>query len=343
MNALVKKVLLLFVLLVAGLYYGPIFYDERDVTPLEPDTARDVVLEMEDTNQIHPLPVSGFEHYVGQNIQTYTARHGDPTVIYSEGQGANAWWVYSTQTDKFIQIEVKDSIIQSLFVLGNGIQTGAIQIGMNRNNVYDETMLSRNFDFDWEDEVVSLALTRTEWESFPLVQFDNNSFAMLYFHPEENDIYAIRYLSPESLLEMNYYSVTGVEMDHGVPVHKHTGRLLEHYVNALRSEHDLGLLTPSEKLKEYGNAILISEGTNELTFNGLSPDIITAAQNEGKIIAYNASANSVDAPMRFGLMQLNADNRHLFLEPLFTGFSIISSNDDLIMVFESEGTDSIDY
>ena len=238
---------------------------------------------------------------------------------------------------------MKNAIIQSLFVLGSDIQTGAIQIGMNRNNVYDETLLSRHFEFDLLGETVSLALTREEWENFPLVQFDNNSFAMLYFHPEENDIYAIRYLSSEALVEMNNYNVTGIQTVPAPSVHKHTGRLLEHYVNAIRAENDLGLLAPSEKLTAYGNDILQSEGTNELTFNGLSPDIIEAAENAGKSIAYNVSADSVDAPMRFGLMLLNTSNRELFLNPLFTGFSIISSNDDLLLVFESEGTDSNDY
>uniref|UniRef100_UPI0035A17503 hypothetical protein n=1 Tax=Jeotgalibaca porci TaxID=1868793 RepID=UPI0035A17503 len=65
--------------------------------------------------------------------------------------------------------------------------------------------------------------------------------------------------------------------------------------------------------------------------------------NEGKIIAYNASANSVDAPMRFGLMQLLAEKRQLFLNAQLTDFSIVSANDNLLMVFESEGADAIDY
>ena len=343
MKALVKKIVLLFMLLLVGFYYGPIFYDEREVPTHETETVNNVVMENEEVTVIHPLPVSGFEHYVGQNIQTYAARHGDPTIIYSEGPGESNLWVYYSETHNFIQIEVRNSIIQSLFVLGSDIQTGAIQIGMNRNNVYDETLLSRRFEFDWLGETVSLALTREEWEHFPLVQFDNNSFAMLYFHPEKNDIYAIRYLSPETLVDMNYYSVTGIEAVAGTSVHKNTGRLLEHYINAIRTENDLDLLASSEKLNEYGNEILQSVGTNELTFNGLSAEIITAAEKEEKLIAYNVSANSVDAPMRFGLMLLNASNRALFLDPFFTGFSIISSNDDLLLVFESEGTDSSDY
>ncbi len=42
------KVLLLFVLMVAGFYYGPIFYNERGVPTRETATERNVVLENEE-------------------------------------------------------------------------------------------------------------------------------------------------------------------------------------------------------------------------------------------------------------------------------------------------------
>lgn len=342
MKALLMKVLLLFVLMVAGFYYGPIFYNERGVPARETATERNVVLENEEPNKIYPLPVSGFEHYIGQEIQTYTARHGDPTVIYSEENGNAASWVYS-ELHRFIQLEVKDSIIHSLFILGSDIQTGAIQIGMNRDNIYDETQLSRHFQFDWEGEPVSLTLTREEWEQFPLVEFDNNSFAMLYFHPEKHEIYAIRYLSQEALIAMNYYTVKGVEMNPGMPIHKNTAQLMEHYVNALRTENNVAPLTPSENLKEYGNQVLLAQRTNEWTFNGLPSEVTEAAEKAGKTLAYNVNAGSVDAPMRFGLMQLLAEKRQLFLNAQLTDFSIVSANDNLLMVFESEGADAIDY
>lgn len=336
---MLKKVFLLFIILIAGLYYGPIFYEQREISTR--DTAEDAIsLDSGEDDGIHPLPVSGFEFYVGQPIETYEARHGSPTAVYQGEDTNTSWRVYHDDFDKFLQIEVKDGIIESLFVLGSGVQTGTIQIGMNRANVYDETQLSRQFDLNWQDQQVSLKLKKNEWEHFPLIQYDNDSFAMLYFHPETEEIYAIRYLSSEALLNLNYYTVKGVDVNPAPKSNTHTGKLLENYINATRKEQALNLLGSEERLNEYGRSVLESLGNKALTFTGLSDETIEAAENEGITIAYNGGTKSLDEPMRFGLMQLEENNRRLFLEPDFTTFSVVSSRDDLLFIFEAERGDS---
>lgn len=340
---MLKKIFLIFALLLTGLYYVPILYNERETVSEPTTTNPDYMISMNADETVHPLPVSGFEYYVGQPVQAYVDRHGDPDKIYSEGVDGKSWWTYHSDLSKFIQLEIQDEVIQSLFVLGSDIQTGAIQIGMNRQNIYDETALDNHFAFKAYGEQYTLSLKRKEWEHFPLVQFDNNSFAMLYFHPETDEIYGIRYLSPEILVGLNYYEIEGTDPTVQRVTANASNHLMEHYINAIRVEVETASLVKSEALSSYGQELLKSERLNSLTFKGLSEETKLRVENDGKTVEFFISDEIIDPSMRFGLLFLDESNRQLLLNSQFTTFSITKINDDLVLVFESGKVGSDDY
>lgn len=338
-----KKFFLLFALLIMGLYYVPILYSEREIVSEPITTNPNYATSMNADDTVYPLPVSGFEHYVGQPVQAYVDRHGDPDKVYSDEAEGKSWWTYHLDLSEFIQLEIQDEVIQSLFVLGSDIQTGAIQIGMNRQNVYDETALGNHFDFKAHGQQYSLTLKREEWEYFPLVQFDNNSFAVLYFHPETHEIYGIRYLSPETLLGLNYYEIAGNDSTSKRVIANESNHLMEHYINAVRNEFETASLVKSEALSIYGQELLKEEGLNSLTFKGLSEETKLRVENEGKTVEFLIGDEIIDPAMRFGLLFLDETNRRLLLNSRFTAFSITKINDDLVLVFESGKVGSDDY
>lgn len=326
-----KKVLVLFIPLMIGSYYGPILYNEGEMPSEKVEDIGSVAMVTKTEGEVHPLPASGFEHYVGQPVQVYVDRHGDPGHVYSEGSNGKTWWSYDGDLNKSLQLEVQDGVIHSLFVLGSNVQTGAIQIGMNRDNVYDETRLSRRFAFESSGAQYTLTLKRDELENFPLVQFDNDSFAMLFFHPETKEIYGIRYLSPQALLDLNYYHIEGRE---AVPLRDDVAPaslLLEHYVSVMRHENDLQPLAISEELKQYGTELVKTEGIQAVAFGNLSKEA-----SDGKRVAYSLGDGINDPPLRFGLMFLEDSYRHLMLEPDYAAFATAMINGGVMLVFETK-------
>lgn len=341
---MLKKVFFILILSLIGLYYVPIMYNEHEGSSEKVSTVNNVMLTREDEEVIYPLPVSGFEYYVDQPLQSYLERYGNPDEILKEETNGKSWYMYYTEDlNRFIQLEVEENIIKSLFVLGSDIQTGAIQIGMTRQNIYDETKLARTFDFESEGEVYSLTLDRKEWEYFPLVQFDNSSFAMLYFHPETHKIYGIRYLSFETLVALDYYTIEASKSLFSDSAYIQTSHLLATYMNAMRSEYELPLMQHSVDLKEFGGQVLESEGISALTFGNYSEPVQEQLEKERRQIIYNVGENWYDPPLRFGLLFLEEKNRQMFLNPDYMNFSISVMHDDLLVVFEAERVESDDY
>jgi len=48
-----------------------------------------------DENAGYPLPVTGYESYIGQPISAYTAKHGEPVRI-GKAYGDSEWWTFGT-------------------------------------------------------------------------------------------------------------------------------------------------------------------------------------------------------------------------------------------------------
>jgi len=266
------KVVSLFILFVFIAYALPLYVDDGERTIPPASILRNEQSSI-DENKGYPLPVTGYESYIGQPIAAYTARHGEPVRI-GKAYGGSEWWVYGTTAADYIQIGVKDDTIRSLYILGNKIEAGMFTIGMTQENVLDEGYLAKEFQLTADDAQYELALSKKQKELTPLIQFENDSFVVLLFDGVTKTVYGMYFLSIEALLDLEYYSVVSDEAyesarddwERSVAADEENVRQIKSILNVLRERRGLTMFQESEALSAAaGELIPFEAGINDFT------------------------------------------------------------------------------
>lgn len=248
------KVVSLFILFIFIAYALPLYVDDGERTLPSSSVVNNEQTSI-DENKGYPLPVTGYESYIGQSIGAYTAKHGEPIRV-GEAYGGSEWWVFGTNAADYIQIGVKDDIIRSLYILGNKIETGMYTIGMTQENVLDEGYLARDFQVTVGDTPYELALSKKQKERTPLIQFENDSFVILLFDEVTKTVYGMYFLSNEALLDLEYYSVVSEESyeterddwERSVAADEENVQQIKSILGILRERRGLTMLQESEEL-----------------------------------------------------------------------------------------------
>jgi hypothetical protein len=259
------KVASLFVLFIFIAYAHPLFGDKAERAVPPPEAVRHEQTDF-DENAGYPLPVTGYESYIGQPISAYTAKHGEPVRI-GKAYGDSEWWTFGTTSADYIQIGVKDDRIQSLYILGNKIEAGMYTIGMTQENVLEEGYLARNFELAAGDTTYALALSKEQKERTPLIQFENNSFVILLFDAGTKTVYGMYFLSNEALLDLGYYPVVSEtayengqdDWERDAAADEENIQQMKSIVSILRERRGLPLLQESEALKTAAGELIPSE------------------------------------------------------------------------------------
>lgn len=266
------KVVSLFILFTFIAYALPLYVDNGERTTPPANIERNEQASI-DENEGYPLPVTGYESYIGQPVAAYTARHGEPIRV-GKAYGDSEWWVFGTNAADYIQIGVKDDIIRSLYILGNKIETGMYTIGMTQENVLDEGYLARDFQLTVGDTPYELALSKKQQKLTPLIQFENDSFVILLFDDMTETVYGMYFLSNEALLDLEYYSVVSDETyevglddwERSVAADEENVLQIKSMLGVLRERRGLAMLQESEELLSAAVELMPSgAGVNDFT------------------------------------------------------------------------------
>lgn len=200
------KIVALFCIFIIAAYSLPIVLNP--VEQLHPQTNfPNLERSPSDSDKGYPLPVIGYEFYIGQPIEFYIEKHGEP-VRKGAAYGGGEWWTFGSTAQDYIQVGIKDGIIQSLFILGDRIDAGMFTIGMNRDNILDEGYLAKKFHLSVRNQDYELELSEEQQWVTPLIQFENDSFLVLLFDIQTQSVYGLQFLSNEALMNLEYYPVT---------------------------------------------------------------------------------------------------------------------------------------
>lgn len=203
------KIALSFCILIVVAYSLPVVLNPAEKVHQQPGFPNPEA-GSDDTGKGYPLPVTGYEFYIGQPIEAYTAKHGEP-LRKGTAYGGSEWWTFGDTAQDYIQVGVKDGLIRSLFILGDRIDTGMFTIGMNRDNILDEGYLAKDFHLSVGKQDYELEATEQQQMLTPLLQFENDSFLMLLFDVQTQTVYGMYFLSNEALMDMEYYPVSSDE------------------------------------------------------------------------------------------------------------------------------------
>lgn len=342
-----KIVFVLSIFFLFVLYYFPIVYDEVLKNPLQETKQLSTEITQKEEDDVHPLPVTGFEYYIGLPIEDYVERHGPPLRTGPSNFGAE-WWTFTVHPEEYVQIEVKNGIVRSIFVMGEDVNTGPIRIGMTQENIYDETELTDYFSFQSEGIEYELSLTKDDLEVFPLIYFENNSFVMLFFHPERDNVYGLRYLSAEALLQTNYYSITSEEEDPSFvyPLTNEKNKLVlsekEEQLLALfsimRQQSGAAPLSQVDQMEQPNKSTPQMNMRNYFSSEKEMSESIQSIEeldrhDKVKEVEYVKGYGVFDTPIQFGIFMRDSHNRELLLNEAWKELSIKAMEDDFVILF----------
>ncbi|MFZ4460868.1 CAP-associated domain-containing protein, partial [Enterococcus gallinarum] len=70
------------------------------------------------------------------------------------------------------------------------------------------------FTFEYHDTEVGIELMEEDMNYRPLIAFDNDTFAILFFDQTTNGLFSVVYLDKDSLLKLLPYQVFGEGLPH---------------------------------------------------------------------------------------------------------------------------------
>ncbi|WP_034550585.1 CAP-associated domain-containing protein [Carnobacterium funditum] len=231
--------------------------------------------ELKKETQIGPIPavkqetfpLTGMGHYMGEPIDTFKKKFGEPLRIESNIFG-DEWWIYGDNENDYYQVAVsEEDTITSIFVLGSTLDVLPFKVGMDITEVYQLATLYPTFSFDYKKTNYIIELSENDLNYHPLVIFEKNIFAILMVDRETNKINAIRYVDEPTLLQSDIYEVipenevitkktpkTDLENRYDGNVQE-----VEMTINMLRQRYGLSELTYSKQLSSMADDIFINQ------------------------------------------------------------------------------------
>lgn len=144
--------------------------------------------------------------WIGKDTKQLTESFGEP-VRKDESAYGYKWWVFTDETNQYIQFGVLDDRIVTVYATGKGLSVEPIHVGQ----AYQEI----NKQFSFQNEVTlkqgfssyTFKLSKEEMEMRPLVKLADNTFMQCYFDTFTSQLSSIRVFTGDVLLKQRPYKI----------------------------------------------------------------------------------------------------------------------------------------
>lgn len=192
----------IFLCVLIGYYVQPILFPPATPTvnkiPEQPMRRHSLKYEQ--------IPATGFAPFIGQSIaqfeQTFgPAEKSEPSGFFFETR------FYVLPSGR-IEVNTEEGTIVGINVAAKKeALVTPFQFGMTNEQLFEQTNLSANFGVTYDEEPVEIELSEDDMRTRPLIAFNNQSFAILFFDAQTKKLAAITYLDLEMLLRLMPYQI----------------------------------------------------------------------------------------------------------------------------------------
>lgn len=192
----------IFLLVIIGYYAQPILFPRSSVTtPVQPT---------ESSVSHQPLKhsiveSSGFANYIGGSLESFEAVYGLPNSVENSGFFFEIR-TYPVETG-LLEVNIEENKITAIKVLGDQMDSGDFSFGKTIRRLASQYNLSADFALDFDEEPVMLELSEDDMRHRPLIAFDNDSFAMVFFNGTSEKLMGTVYMDKETLLRFMPYKI----------------------------------------------------------------------------------------------------------------------------------------
>lgn len=204
-----RGLLFMFVLLLCfiGVYLQPVISYKASPQPVQPTAHKEPPSTTLNTQKI---ATEGLAVWIGQSITQFEQFFGEATSVTESGFGFQNR-TYQTPEMSYLEIVTTKQKINSIKVLRVGeLDITPFHFRMNLQDVTKFTTISPNVTLTFQGASYSLELMEDDMNYRPLVAFENDSYAILFFDHRQpsSGLYSVMYLDAETLIKLSPYLIT---------------------------------------------------------------------------------------------------------------------------------------
>ncbi|MBO0452729.1 CAP-associated domain-containing protein [Candidatus Enterococcus murrayae] len=147
----------------------------------------------------------GFADYVTQPIEVFEQKFGRPTKIEDSG------FFFQTRDyaldQGILEVNVEAGKVSTIKVMAKKADIQPFKFSMTSKQLADQINLSADFALSYDEEPVQIELSENDMRFRPLIAFDNDTFAMLFFNGSNEKMIGAVYLDMENLLRLMPYQI----------------------------------------------------------------------------------------------------------------------------------------
>ncbi|MHC5267650.1 CAP-associated domain-containing protein [Enterococcus sp. LJL98] len=251
----------LFILSLVVVYLQPVFSYRATPAPVQGTHLQTPPLT---SLNVEPLPTQGLAQWVGQPMKAFEGLYGQAMEVTDSGFGFQNHR-YAVKSGSLMEVTTMENRVTSIKVLGDGeFDISPFHYNQNLDELMQQTTISPIVSFDYHGETYRLELMEDDMNYRPLVAFDNDTYAILFFnhHKKENALYSLMYLDQETLLKLAPYILIS-----GNPIffeEKETANWAS--INIQKSEKSraaLAVLRQMDDLPPYESQMKLQQETEE--------------------------------------------------------------------------------
>ncbi len=206
----------IFVLFLGLLYMQPVWFPRSNAVPSSDNVGHKDPPAT--TLNYVPIKTQGMAEWIGKNLTDFQETFGVADEKVASGFSFTIERYYLAE-DSYMEVNVENESITAIKFMGeDASMIQPFDFGMTMNDLAQLTMVYPNFKIDYSKNSVGIELTEDDMNYRPLLAFDNDSFAILFFDLQqgESSLYSVMYLDKATLLKLSPYQVTEGESPHFV-------------------------------------------------------------------------------------------------------------------------------
>ena len=196
----------LLILALGIVYFQPVFFPQKAPEPRHSVTQNSAD-GIPTTMNFEPIPAQGYAKFIGEPVKTFAERFGEPVKTFSSGYGYTVS-LYPTKGEEYVEVNSEKGKVTAIKITGK--EAGDLEpfsIGMKMSELSQLTMIYPNFTLSYGKEDITLELMEEDMNYRPLIAFDNDTFAVLFFDQANSQLFAAAFVDQETLLKLAPYQI----------------------------------------------------------------------------------------------------------------------------------------
>lgn len=241
MKKLLALISTLLLVLILG-YLQPVFFISDSVKDNDAEDGGQDVFHT--ALPYEKIASSGYAAYIGNPIDDFTNNFGEPTDKQQTMMDYEIW-MFGDSDSSYTEVNVKNNKISAIKAFNESDQTLPFQMNMKLSKISEMMTIYSDFAFTYNNLNYNIELTEEDMNYRPLIAFDNETFAILFFGTENKELLGIYYLDKETLLTvMPYQLIEGsafqiLSMGETAQNNFMDNKYLIHMINVLRMHNNL--------------------------------------------------------------------------------------------------------